>query len=432
MFVIIAKPCERFLGFLECINGVSGEALASTILTQLNSWQLPASLLHGQGYDGAGAMSGCTKGVAARISTQYPKALYTHCAAYRLNLCVVKCCAIREVSNTMETADSITWFFSNSLKQQLELEKWIADVCSNEEKRHKLKEMCRTRWMERHEAFDVFVDLYLPLVSCLEEISRGSPSHWKRDTRHEAQSFLLALSQFSFIISLLLTQKILAYTKGISVKLQGRYVDVVKAHQDIESFKSALKRVRSTVDKFHDTVYDEVFCLSQLVGVQESSPRLVSRQQHRSSIPSGTVKEYYKLNLMIPLLDHIILELDSRFDSESSARVVEFMKLIPSSLHDNTSCIQASDIPRLLALYEDDLPAPRCLDVELELWQSMWARNAEEAEKALVDMDKDYYPNIRSLMIIMVTIPVTLCECERSINLLRLVKSRLRSTMGAE
>ena len=109
----------------------------------------------------------------------------------------------------------------------------------------------------------------------MEEISRSSPSQWNRDTRHEAQSFLLALSQCSFIVSLLLTQKILAYVKGISVKLQGRYVDVVKAHQDIESIKSALKKARSTVDEFHDNiVYDEVLQLSQLVGVQESSSRL--------------------------------------------------------------------------------------------------------------------------------------------------------------
>ena len=92
---------------------------------------------------------------------------------------------------------------------------------------------------------------------------------------------------------------------------------------------------------------------------------------------------------------------------------------------------------RLLTLYNDDLPAPRCLDVELELWQSGWVHNAEEAnvntpEKALVHVNKDYFPNIRFLMMIMVTIPVTSCECERSISLLRLVKSRLQSTMGAE
>ena len=33
----------------------------------------------------------------------------------------------------------------------------------------RFKEMCKTRWVERHEAFDVFIDLYLPLVSCLED-----------------------------------------------------------------------------------------------------------------------------------------------------------------------------------------------------------------------------------------------------------------------
>ena len=35
-------------------------------------------------------------------------------------------------------------------------------------------------------------------------------------------------------------------------------------------------------------------------------------------------------------------------------------------------------------------------------------------------------------MLILVTIPVTSCECERSISLLRLVKSALRTTMGEE
>ena len=39
-------------------------------------------------------------------------------------------------------------------------------------------------------------------------------------------SLLLAMSQFLFIVVFVLTQKILAYTKGLSVKLQGRYTDV--------------------------------------------------------------------------------------------------------------------------------------------------------------------------------------------------------------
>ena len=43
--------------------------------------------MRGQTYDGAGAMAGKTKEVAARITALYPKAQHTHCAAHhRLNL----------------------------------------------------------------------------------------------------------------------------------------------------------------------------------------------------------------------------------------------------------------------------------------------------------------------------------------------------------
>ena len=69
----------------------------------------------------------------------------------------------------MDTADSISRFFANSPKRQLALEKWITQLCEGE-RRHKLKSLCKTRWVERHEAFEVFVDLLLPLVCCLEDI----------------------------------------------------------------------------------------------------------------------------------------------------------------------------------------------------------------------------------------------------------------------
>ncbi len=92
-------PQEKFLGFHECLSGVSGEAIANDIITQLTNWQLDPQLLRGQAFDGAGAMAGRSKGASSRILSEYPKALYTHCAAHRLNLCVVKCCSLREVSS---------------------------------------------------------------------------------------------------------------------------------------------------------------------------------------------------------------------------------------------------------------------------------------------------------------------------------------------
>ena len=79
------------------------------------------------------------------------------------------------------------------------------------EKRRKLKELCRTRWVECHVSFDIFIDLYKTLATCLDLIASGRPDEWNRETGADAHSFLLSLSQFSFIVALVLTQKILSY-----------------------------------------------------------------------------------------------------------------------------------------------------------------------------------------------------------------------------
>ena len=155
-FVCNNEPCERFVAFHECMSGVTGSAIAQDILSKLSELQLQTQFLCGQAYDGAGAMAGKSKGASAVILSKYPKALYTHCASHRLNLCVVNSCSIQEVSNMMQTADKISRFFSNSPKRQLHLESWIDSTIPGEQ-RKKLKELCRTRWVQRHEAFEVFL-----------------------------------------------------------------------------------------------------------------------------------------------------------------------------------------------------------------------------------------------------------------------------------
>ena len=216
----------------------------------------------------------------------------------------MKCCLIRDVDNMMQTADKICRFFNNSPKRQILLEGWIESTMPKIN-RKRLKELCRTRWIERHEAFEVFLDLFLPIFGSFEAIVSSPASDWNRESHSDAQSFLLAMSQFPFIAALVVTQKILAYIKGLSVKLQGWYTDVVGAHQEVEIVKSTLFHVQSGVDSFHAKVYDQVTQLSQSIEVVETTPRQTSKQHQRQNIPSTNVSEYYKRNLTIPLLDHL-------------------------------------------------------------------------------------------------------------------------------
>ena len=50
--------------------------------------QIPFVHCHGQAYDGAASMRGRINGVAARIQEEEPAALYVHCLAHNINLCL--------------------------------------------------------------------------------------------------------------------------------------------------------------------------------------------------------------------------------------------------------------------------------------------------------------------------------------------------------
>ena len=58
---------EEFISFLYCKWGLSGSQLAKLLLDALKELTLPIQDCRGQGYDGAGAVAGCTNGLAAHI-----------------------------------------------------------------------------------------------------------------------------------------------------------------------------------------------------------------------------------------------------------------------------------------------------------------------------------------------------------------------------
>ena len=60
---------ERVLGFTACQLGVTGHAIAETILHLFQKNHLDPKLLRGQGYDGASNMAGKVKGAAAIITS---------------------------------------------------------------------------------------------------------------------------------------------------------------------------------------------------------------------------------------------------------------------------------------------------------------------------------------------------------------------------
>ena len=71
--------------------------------------------------------------------------------------------------------------------------------------------------------------------------------------------------------------------------------------------------MRDDVDTHHCCWIDETKKMWEDIGVKVCIPRLCGRHQHRDNVPAGTPDEYYKRDFTIPLLDHVLMKMKSRF-----------------------------------------------------------------------------------------------------------------------
>ena len=423
--------CEDFVDFVLCNTGTTGTAIAEKIMEALEMYGLNLGYIRGQGYDGAGNMAGKYRGAAVTIQSRCPKAVYIHCAAHALNLCVVAACSVQLVKNMMGTMVEICLFFSNSPKRQLELEKNIASLDDVTAK--KLIGLCKTRWVARIDALELFMDLFPAVVAALESISDVQAGGWNTDSSRLAGSLLHAITAFPFIIAFVVAKQCLAYVKGLTVSLQKRAKDICQAYKEANNVVLALTQLRLNVDEKHKEWFDiSAGLCQQFNGSGPQLPRRCSVQTARCNMPGDTPEVYYKRTVSIPFLDELISHLRSRF-STIQEKAIKGMTLVPSVIVESNVTVG-----HLLEAYRDDLPNPSSLEVELHLWKCKWSsiptstNVPDTPAESLKVASYNMFPNIHTIFRLVCTLPVTSCECERSVSVLRRLKTYLRSSMGQE
>ena len=306
---------EEFMGFLDCEYGLSGEALYKTILSCLKDYSLDVSNCRGQGYDGAGSVAGHVKGLVNRIKDHNDKAVYTHCFSNRLNLSVANSCKLQEVRNMMEQIKQLSYSFNFSESRQNLLEAAITEHCPSATKK-KLIDVCRTRWVERITGLDDFESMFVPMVFCLEVRSMNLEKKCNKETSSQASCFLKLITTFDFIATLVITGTIFGYTIPVTQMLQGKTFDICDGLSSISALKSCMLTLRNLIDDYHIKWYDTILCLASKVDVAEVKPRVSSRQIHRNNVPSCSTSDYFKKSLTIPLIDHLLFEVNNRFSDD--------------------------------------------------------------------------------------------------------------------
>ena len=437
---------EVFLDFIE-VERITGRSLADAIMHSLTEWGVSLSYMRGQCYDGASNMAGARSGCSSIIRQVAPLAVYHHCAAHRLNLAVVSACKIPAFKNTESYIGEMARFFQFSAKRQRLLDKAIDKACPSARAK-KLKDTCKTRWIQHIDSYAVFLELLSAVNMALQAMvgfdhpNLGTDWNWNGETVMKANGFIHQLECSSFLITFKILLECLTCLRSLTVKLQMQAIDVIYAYKEINGVLSSLKSMRNNATATFGAIFKETTRLAKTLHGEDfelKCPRLTPRQTHRDNVPASSAEEYFRITLYNEFLSHLIEEVEERFTRLSTPiYTIGLLQLLPSQCIDR-ALPETTSIPEELSqaveFYVNDLPHAVMLPTEYRMWVAKWKEPGCEIPVKLVDAfnacDTVAFPNIHILLQLALTLPITSCECERSFSQLKLIKTSHCSTTSA-
>ena len=105
------------------------------------------------------------------------------------------------------------------------------------------------------------------------------------------------------------------------------------------------KREREDVDTGFCQIYAQSARMTEKVDTIPDMPRITARQQHRSNASSSSPEEYFKRNIAIPFLDHVICCIDQKF-SQSATTASSLLGFVPQVL-----CTKDLSLEKALVTY---------------------------------------------------------------------------------
>ena len=167
----------------------------------------------------------------------------------------------------------------------------------------KLRTLCETRWASRADSLYTFRTAFPVVVQALESLAEDGDA--------TARGYVSSILQFDFIIALCATEHVLSTTVALSTMLQGQSINLVEAAKESKVVISVLREERND-----QTVWSELFDRAKEFAagceIEPSVPRISAIQRNRPNVPAVTPQQYWYRVLYLPLVDHLIQELNDR------------------------------------------------------------------------------------------------------------------------
>lgn len=395
---------ERFGGFLS-LSG-DGESLATELLSELlQKWGLDMKRCRGQAHS-SGIHSRKIQTFSAKLMEEYPKATLTLRSAHNLNLLLVSGMNLPGVQLVLSTLKKIEVFFSQSPLLLLELDNAISIYYSDKEETGKeLKEVCRTNWTTQSDVFEVAAQILEALLLCVDNVHDNEEMRWSDEVTYTALDISKALTDFEFVMALIVLKNTLALTRAFGTNLQGKATDSYFAGRSTKAVLHSLKELSDNIDVYHEFWTDEAINLATSIEIPIKVPRSFLRK-HRLESGAIRLESHYRNHLSVPVVKHVISELNRLF-GEDHLKALECQSLIPLVLNQN----KYEPEPETLKLFQDDLPNVGVFYEELHCWQVKWSKKgageilATDIHEAMHLADLKFFPNMFAIFRLLSILP---------------------------
>lgn len=396
----------ELMGFLEA--DLDCDSMVQRLLEIVTvKWHLDLNNCRGQAYLGSGDVSYKLKAFACKVQEKYPLAISTHCSSYSFNTWWSKSIPVPAVKRALDTFEEVLMFFGSSAALQKQLDHVIAyGLRESYEKVQEFQGKFCALWQEKHDSYEVFVQMLEPLVECIEKI-QNNPQRWKASVSEQAGALLPKVMQFDFIVAMVVLKNASSFTRELSAGLQKDHLSAASQLCQISGIVATLNRVKTNMKVFHQNWFDEASAMAQSLRVQIELPE--SSVSRDSMVKPAN---FYKDGLSVPLVDNLINAVKDHF-SEDHKEALNFLSLVPCSV---TVSYMFESLKSKPPLYSSDLPDADNFFTELCCWRVTWKTKVASVTIPATIFHTlrlplmQYFGNINALLRIMSVLPSTALE----------------------
>jgi len=191
----------------------------------------------------------------------------------------------------MATISDICVFLSRSAQRVSIFQDNVeSEVSGSASLRQKLKPICATRWVERHDSITIFVTLLPAVVSTLAELQQENK---QVEVATKAATLLKSVQKCTFLFAALGMQRTSGIILPVSKLLQKKELDIFAVIELIDSVLDILRQNRSNCENIFHKIFDQAKNECEKYDAPLLIPSRCKTQSFRDNYPSDDLEHFF-------------------------------------------------------------------------------------------------------------------------------------------